>query len=134
MLTAGWRRDMTPRIEADKSPVRGRTDWRLLDAKSVRVRNNIEYVTDDQLGAILQARFEAAVLRPVYLGKSQNKKWYQTAVVWAFVTMLLYIFLFLNLLVGNMKASTFLGPVACYVLLVCAFGFWFAASLVILSQ
>ena len=122
---------MTPRIETGKSPVRGQTGRRLSDAGSVGVRNNIEYVTDDQLGAALRAQVEA-VLRSMYIGESPKEKWHQTAVICAFVAMLLHTLLFLNLLLGNMTASTFLGPVACCVVLVCASEFWFAAFLLTL--
>lgn len=117
--------------ETGKSPVRGQTGRRPSDAESVGVRNNIEYVTDDQLGAVLRAQAEA-VRRSVDLGECPRGKWRQTAVLCAFAAMLLHILLSLNLLLGNMTASTFLGPVACCVLLVCAFGIWFAAFLLML--
>ena len=122
---------MTTQIETGQSPVRGQTGRRLSEAEAMGARNNIEYVTDDQLGAVLRAHSDA-VLRSMYIGESPKEKWHQTAVICAFVAMLLHILLFLNLLLGNMTASTFLGPVACCVVLVCASEFWFAAFLLML--
>lgn len=126
------KRDLDAKLkanEAGKSPVRGQTGRKLSDTEVVRVKNNIKCFTDDRIGTIQRARLEVAVLHPVFFVESPKEQWYQTAVVCASVALLLHILLFLNLLLGSTTASIFLGPVACCAVLVCAFGFWFVAFL-----
>ncbi|RBQ00037.1 hypothetical protein CRD59_00820 [Bifidobacterium xylocopae] len=97
----------------------------------VKVNNNMGYVTADQIGAIARAQDRAA-FQFAYTVQSPMERWCRTVVVFASVAMLLYILLFLDLLLGSMTASTFLGPTACCVLLVVASGFWFVAFLLML--